>query len=646
MSTLPDKLTCANGHTFSVPAEIGADEAGSDEDVSCPDCGERVPLSGSSAPRRGSKGRSLWAVMQGSEEVEAAPPDEVARSEESARPKESAASSAADDSDGGKAVAEAAPTPSETKEPNAPKPKSLWSVVESAGKTAPSRARKAAPDETATSDVTRDSAGEAASAEDSAAPDSASDDESERPRGLWAMMGQKQSAETPSDSAEVSEAGAAVKSESGKDSPGGTSSGGGGWNVVKDDDEGASLEELLDGDGDFEISKKDGATAVTTGPLQSEADEEGESADSDDNDLLDDDELDDDEHEEDGWEVEEYDQDDEEAVAAPSLVSPSIAVPLPTGPAINPGAKTAKLALGFGVAAFLVAVLNLLPGFWAKIPSTVAGLGALVWGYQSLNESKRSPDRAKLKLTAGGGLAFGLLGMFSGPMYLTAIGENWREEQLRNAISRNLSQIGEGVEIFYEHHSAFPRATYQVDGQIDIPMHSWMSALLPHMGYEQVAGQIDRARPYDDAANFEAMSTVIPTFLVPDVDHQPTLRGLATSHFAGVGGETLTAAGRVDVGVFSRGVTLNEEALSDGASQTMLAGEITKALPAWGEPGNWRTIDRGLNRQVSGFGNAAGTGAHFLMADGSVKFFPNATSRDVLVRLSTRNGDDPVTVPE
>ena len=49
---------------------------------------------------------------------------------------------------------------------------------------------------------------------------------------------------------------------------------------------------------------------------------------------------------------------------------------------------------------------------------------------------------------------------------------------------------------------------------------------------------------------------------------------------------------------------------------------------------------------AGGFGNAGGTGAHFLMADGSVKFFPNSTSRDVLIRLSTRNGDDPVTVPE
>ena len=627
MSTLPDKLTCSNGHTFSVPSEIGADEA-ADEDVSCPDCGELVSRTEDEAPRRGSKGRSLWAVMQSSDEV--APPSD-----------EPADHPGDKESNGGKASVKDAPALTQTKEvkseeSDAPKPKSLWSVVESAGETAPSHAKNT-PDESPIAESPKESAqkedlAEVSTEEPSAAE--ASDAEPERPRGLWAMMGQKR-ADLTSESEDDSRTTAETKTESAP------ASSGGGWNVMKDDDEGTSLEELLAGSGDFEISKKDGAASVTTDPLKTEADDEVESADSDDKEL-----LNNDEDEEDAWEVEEYDEDDEEAVLASNITEASIVVRLPTGPVVNPGAKTARLAFVFGVAAFLLAILNVLPGMLVKTPATLTGLGALVWGYQSLNESKRSADRTKLKLTAGGGLTFGLLGMFAGPMYLTAIGDNWREAQLRNAISGNLTRIGKAVEVFYDHHNAFPRATYLVDGEIDIPMHSWQSALLPHMGYDQVARQIQRGQPYDHPDNFEAMSTIIPVFLVPNVDHQPTLRGLSTTHFAGVGGETLTDAGRVDVGVFTRGMTLNEESLSDGASQTMLAGEITRAVPAWGEPGNWRTIGRGLNRQVSGFGNAGGTGAHFLMADGSVKFFPNSTSRDVLIRLSTRNGDDPVTVPE
>lgn len=511
--------------------------------------------------------------------------------------------------------ADTAEPESEADSPKTPSPaaKPKWNVVESS--------------EDDSADGTSD-AGEPDGVDDdfaeAAAPADASPED--RPRGLWAMMGQTAAADSlvddsPADSTATDDE--SVAQESHDDG---------------DNDEGASLEELLEGDGDFEVrGSSDGGVTTPGGESRGETDSAADSGD----DL-----LSDDQDEEDGWEVEEYDDDDAESVAAAPLVGQSIEVPLPDGPVVNPGAKTALLALGFGVAAFLFAGLNLLPDFWAKIPSTLAGLVALVWGYQSLNESKRSEEQVKLKLMAGGGLACGLVGMFAGPLALNAIGDGWREENLRGAISSNLNGIGEGVEVFYEHHGAFPRATYVVDGNVDVPMHSWMSALLPHMGYDKLALEIDRKKPYDDPANFGAMSTIVPTFLVPNVDHQPTLRGLATAHFAGVGGETLTDAGRVDVGVFSRGMTITRDVLVDGASQTMFAGEITRALLAWGEPGNWRTIGRGLNRQVSGFGNSAGTGAHFLMADGSVKFFPNSTSRDVLVRLSTRNGDDPISVPE
>jgi hypothetical protein len=580
MSTLPDKLTCGNGHTFTLP-----DEAGSNEEVSCPDCGEVVSLESQSAPRSGSKGRSLWAVMQSGGEADTAEPESEA--------------------------AASLKTPS-------PAPQQKWNVVESSEGDSPE-------DES--------DAGKAESVDEifaeAAAPAGPSPED--RPRGLWAMMGQTSVDDPPAADSPVDETATddeSVAQESRVD----------GDNDEGDNDEGASLEELLEGDEDFEVrGSSDGGVTTPDGKSRGETDSPEDS----DNDL-----LSEDQDEEDGWEVEEYDDDDVESVAAAPRVGKSIEVPLPDGPVVNPGAKTAVLALGFGVAAFLFAGLNLLPDFWVKIPSTLAGLAALVWGYQSLNESKRSQDWVKLKLMAGGGLACGLVGMFAGPLALNAIGDGWREDQLRGAITKNLNGIGEGVEVFYEHHGAFPRATYVVDGNVDVPMHSWMSALLPHMSYDELALGIDRKKPYDDPANFGAMSTIVPTFLVPNVDHQPTLRGLATAHFAGVGGETLTDAGRVDVGVFSRGMTITRDVLSDGASQTMLAGEITRALPAWGEPGNWRTIGRGLNRQVSGFGNSAGTGAHFLMADGSVKFFPNSTSRDVLLRLSTRNGGDSVSVPD
>ena len=69
-------------------------------------------------------------------------------------------------------------------------------------------------------------------------------------------------------------------------------------------------------------------------------------------------------------------------------------------------------------------------------------------------------------------------------------------------------------------------------------------------------------------------------------------------------------------------------------------GEIPAGYRPWGEPGSWRLIGQGLNTDASGFGNPHPTGALFLRADGSVQFYSNRVSADLLKGLSTRDGDD------
>ena len=99
--------------------------------------------------------------------------------------------------------------------------------------------------------------------------------------------------------------------------------------------------------------------------------------------------------------------------------------------------------------------------------------------------------------------------------------------------------------------------------------------------------------------------------------------------------------GLVHLGLFSDGGPVRREQFTDGLSQTIIIGEIRDAFPPWGEPGNVRSIGEGLNRQFRGFGNEAGTGATFLHADGSAKFYSNKTDKRVLQRLETRDGAEP-----
>ena len=70
------------------------------------------------------------------------------------------------------------------------------------------------------------------------------------------------------------------------------------------------------------------------------------------------------------------------------------------------------------------------------------------------------------------------------------------------------------------------------------------------------------------------------------------------------------------------------------ASNTILAGEVAEGFKPWGDPTNLRDPGLGVNRVAGGFGGPSGSGANFLFVDGSVRFFQDTTSRDVLRRLS------------
>ena len=55
-------------------------------------------------------------------------------------------------------------------------------------------------------------------------------------------------------------------------------------------------------------------------------------------------------------------------------------------------------------------------------------------------------------------------------------------------------------------------------------------------------------------------------------------------------------------GLFSVNSKVRRQDVADGLSNTLAAGEIADQLPAWGDPENWRTVGKGINRDAQGFG--------------------------------------------
>ena len=424
------------------------------------------------------------------------------------------------------------------------------------------------------------------SSNDDAAPEETTtsetqDDRAERPRGLWAMMG----AVPASTEAAASET----------------------------DEEPSDSELLEEAQGDY-------SDLVDSENQEIEQDEDFELADDD---------------EEDCWEVESSLHDFD--AAERSLSSEESVCDTESRSGLPPG--TASVALG--ILSILLAGLNLLPSFAAKFPATFAGGYALLLGYQTLGSNRRLRNPVP-QILAPVGMFLGLVGIFAGPAWLNELGESWRNRSTREVIESNLGSISKALNEYAIEKGSYPAGgTFTVNDEgLEVGMHGWMTSLLPYLGYTEIYASIELSKPWNYDANSAAMSRPIPTFLIPSVPHEPTGRGLATAHYSGIGGLIQTEQGLLPTGIFNKNASVRIEEVSDGMSQTLIAGEIARALPAWGDPENWRTIEGPLNKRLSSFGNAAGTGAHFLLGDGSVRFFSNKTSPDVLQKLATRNAGD------
>jgi hypothetical protein len=416
---------------------------------------------------------------------------------------------------------------------------------------------------------------------------------SERPRGLWAMMGatQAEDATSSKNDKEVSEP------------------------SVQNDD-------ALADDGD-DFSELDSEFADSDDPSDF------------DDDLSDDDFSLADDDEEDGWEVESplHDLD----TADPSQSTGDTSADSENSPKFPRGTGSVVA----GVVSVLLCGLCLLPSMVAKFPATIVGGYALLLGYQTLGSNRRLKESAP-QILAPVGLLLGLVGIFAGPAYLNELGESWRNRSVKEVIESNLGSINKALNDYAIEKGQFPSGgTFAVDDEgLESGMHSWMTSLLPYLGQMGIYDSIELSKPWNDEANAPAMQQPIEIFLLPTMEHEPTARGLATTHFAGVGGLIQTEQGLLPTGIFNKNSAIRVEDVTDGMSQTLVAGEIARALPAWGDPENWRTIEGPLNKRLSSFGNAAGTGAHFLQGDGSVRFFSNKTSPEVLQRLATRNAGD------
>jgi hypothetical protein len=202
--------------------------------------------------------------------------------------------------------------------------------------------------------------------------------------------------------------------------------------------------------------------------------------------------------------------------------------------------------------------------------------------------------------------------------------------EFRRTHSRNnLKQIGLALHNHHDVNGHLPAGG--AFDRLGRPLFSWQTVILPYVDQAALFDRIDLNLPWDAPQNADELAIKVSTYLNPAIDgHDVDAAGRALSHYAGNGRVLNTQPG------------LKLSAFTDGTSTTFISGEADAQFKPWGSPVNWRDASLGINRSPEGFGGPWTGGAHFQMADGSVRFVNDNIDLKVLEAIATPDGGETV----
>ena len=228
-----------------------------------------------------------------------------------------------------------------------------------------------------------------------------------------------------------------------------------------------------------------------------------------------------------------------------------------------------------------------------------------------------------MPLLCAGGVLFIAGGGILAVIFVPAV-QQARTAAKRDVAANHLKQIGLAAHNYHDTYLSFPFAAGDLgEGKNPLNFHA---GILPFMEQGRLYQRIDHNKPWTDPANKGVYTTQIAGYLSPEYEVTTTADGYAATHFV--------PSSRFYSHERNRPLRIGD--VSDGTSNTLLAGGIDAGFPAWGDPGNPRDPADGFAGGPVAFGGDGG--ATMLLADGSVRFVSESTSRQVAIALATPNG--------
>ncbi len=220
----------------------------------------------------------------------------------------------------------------------------------------------------------------------------------------------------------------------------------------------------------------------------------------------------------------------------------------------------------------------------------------------------------------------------------------------RTQSKNNLKQIGLALHNYAATEGNFPAATYRVAALKPDQRLSWQAEILPYIEYKPLYDKIDFKSPWDSPANHDAVSTKIVVFINPAIGEQ-NANGLPVTEYVGLAGigedGPLLPVTNPKAGVFAYNRVTRLEDIVDGTANTIMTSECNKDFGSWAAGG--RPTIRALTKKpyINGPDGLGGQpeGMQVGFADGSVRLISNQVDQQLLERLVTIAGHEPINLP-
>jgi prepilin-type processing-associated H-X9-DG protein len=204
-----------------------------------------------------------------------------------------------------------------------------------------------------------------------------------------------------------------------------------------------------------------------------------------------------------------------------------------------------------------------------------------------------------------------------------------REAARRTQCKNNLKQIGLALHNYHDTYGTFPPA-YLADAS-GKPMHSWRVLILPFLGEAALHSEYKYSEPWDGPSNSRLLARMPRVFACPS---QPNSNGPVgtTTAYAAVFGNECVFRGAEPVRIMD---------VTDGASMTVIVGEVDSVNIPWMKPDDVDITKHPALGDPAGFSSKHTGGVHVLMCDGSVRFVALTVSPQTLNAIFTRAGGEP-----